>query len=111
MDGPEPRSGRLYARAGRSLARDRSMVRRDRGSVREGVADIRVRGEYVLRPQSRDGAGAPVSRGTDPGRSRSARRADVIILTSLRATGLSLIHISEPTRLGMISYAVFCLKK
>eukprot|EP00825_Cyclidium_porcatum_P001278 TRINITY_DN10583_c0_g1_i2.p2 TRINITY_DN10583_c0_g1~~TRINITY_DN10583_c0_g1_i2.p2 ORF type:complete len:204 (-),score=40.22 TRINITY_DN10583_c0_g1_i2:35-646(-) len=27
------------------------------------------------------------------------------------ALGLSLIHISEPTRLGMISYAVFCLKK
>ena len=27
------------------------------------------------------------------------------------AEGLSLIHISEPTRLGMISYAVFCLKK
>src|SRR5450756_547660 len=25
------------------------------------------------------------------------------------ASGLSLIHISEPTRLGMISYAVFCL--
>src|SRR5659263_732695 len=28
-----------------------------------------------------------------------------------RAFTLSLIHISEPTRLGMISYAVFCLKK
>src|SRR5665648_1169785 len=27
----------------------------------------------------------------------------------LVAHGLSLIHISEPTRLGMISYAVFCL--
>src|SRR5450759_4751786 len=27
------------------------------------------------------------------------------------ALRLSLIHISEPTRLGMISYAVFCLKK
>src|SRR5450756_2765383 len=27
------------------------------------------------------------------------------------AHSLSLIHISEPTRLGMISYAVFCLKK
>src|SRR5450756_1117801 len=27
------------------------------------------------------------------------------------AAPLSLIHISEPTRLGMISYAVFCLKK
>src|SRR5450756_2736120 len=30
---------------------------------------------------------------------------------SLRVLDLSLIHISEPTRLGMISYAVFCLKK
>src|SRR5450756_1895913 len=28
-----------------------------------------------------------------------------------RIQDLSLIHISEPTRLGMISYAVFCLKK
>src|SRR5450756_2219766 len=28
-----------------------------------------------------------------------------------RCVELSLIHISEPTRLGMISYAVFCLKK
>src|SRR5450756_1298057 len=28
-----------------------------------------------------------------------------------RLLELSLIHISEPTRLGMISYAVFCLKK
>src|SRR5450756_190178 len=34
------------------------------------------------------------------------RRAQV--LTDME---LSLIHISEPTRLGMISYAVFCLKK
>ena len=28
--------------------------------------------------------------------------------TFLDAVALSLIHISEPTRLGMISYAVFC---
>src|SRR5450756_2240214 len=27
---------------------------------------------------------------------------------ALKEAGLSLIHISEPTRLGMISYAVFC---
>src|SRR5659263_714886 len=31
-------------------------------------------------------------------------------LTLHKARILSLIHISEPTRLGMISYAVFCLK-
>src|SRR5665648_197773 len=30
---------------------------------------------------------------------------------ALKLKYLSLIHISEPTRLGMISYAVFCLKK
>src|SRR5450756_2636098 len=42
----------------------------------------------------------------------------VLMLTARDATtdkvtglDLSLIHISEPTRLGMISYAVFCLKK
>src|SRR5450759_2926246 len=32
-------------------------------------------------------------------------------LLTARPLYLSLIHISEPTRLGMISYAVFCLKK
>src|SRR5450759_722921 len=31
-------------------------------------------------------------------------------LAPLSPLHLSLIHISEPTRLGMISYAVFCLK-
>src|SRR5450759_1457405 len=34
-----------------------------------------------------------------------------LIATKARRMVLSLIHISEPTRLGMISYAVFCLKK
>src|SRR5450756_2157433 len=33
------------------------------------------------------------------------------ILFRSQGANLSLIHISEPTRLGMISYAVFCLKK
>src|SRR5678815_4833537 len=32
-------------------------------------------------------------------------------LTSAQGDNLSLIHISEPTRLLSISYAVFCLKK
>src|SRR5450759_1493899 len=38
-----------------------------------------------------------------------ARNSDVFVAGVDLA--LSLIHISEPTRLGMISYAVFCLKK
>src|SRR5450756_3057611 len=33
------------------------------------------------------------------------------VIGVINVLGLSLIHISEPTRLGMISYAVFCLKK
>src|SRR5450759_873249 len=35
---------------------------------------------------------------------------DSLGLFQQRVIYLSLIHISEPTRLGMISYAVFCLK-
>src|SRR5659263_411380 len=37
--------------------------------------------------------------------------ADAEELARRQGLHLSLIHISEPTRLGMISYAVFCLKK
>ncbi|GAB5783243.1 hypothetical protein JMUB7526_28650 [Staphylococcus aureus] len=37
--------------------------------------------------------------------------AVAIIPATLLAQGLSLIHISEPTRHAQISYAVFCLKK
>src|SRR5450756_3013907 len=43
--------------------------------------------------------------------SRSSRTAKSHCGTSTSVPILSLIHISEPTRLGMISYAVFCLKK
>src|SRR5450756_2413256 len=51
---------------------------------------------------------------------RSAANVDFLTGTNLNEVRfwlitvpllLSLIHISEPTRLGMISYAVFCLKK
>ena len=35
----------------------------------------------------------------------------VLLVVATQAKGLSLIHISEPTRQAEISYAVFCLKK
>src|SRR5450759_5733746 len=38
-----------------------------------------------------------------------ATEYDAIVLDLMLPKRLSLIHISEPTRLGMISYAVFCL--
>src|SRR5450756_1822573 len=40
---------------------------------------------------------------------RSNHANNATILDDSTASPLSLIHISEPTRLGMISYAVFCL--
>src|SRR5450759_2264993 len=36
---------------------------------------------------------------------------NILASSNPKSMVLSLIHISEPTRLGMISYAVFCLKK
>src|SRR5450759_455162 len=41
-----------------------------------------------------------------------ADKANIVFIAKVTSIGdikeLSLIHISEPTRLGMISYAVFC---
>src|SRR5450756_591155 len=42
---------------------------------------------------------------------REISRWTAAMIASGDRMDLSLIHISEPTRLGMISYAVFCLKK
>src|SRR5678816_4852128 len=42
---------------------------------------------------------------------RSARRYQTTLENAYEELLLSLIHISEPTRLLSISYAVFCLKK
>src|SRR5428012_6257 len=64
-------------------SRTRSLLRRSRVKYRLKAANVGHRCEL------------------DPDRNRPTH-------LSLR---LSLIHISEPTRLGMISYAVFCLKK
>src|SRR5665648_850951 len=49
-------------------------------------------------------------------RGRSQRKPDRSRQAAPRPQGhrrwtLSLIHISEPTRLGMLSYAVFCFKE
>src|SRR5665648_1075680 len=50
--------------------------------------------------------------GIDISKQKSKELTDEMIRDSDNVInmGLSLIHISEPTRLGMISYAVFCLK-
>src|SRR5450756_3060066 len=85
-------------------------------------AGLKDGGSCTQRAWARSPRGSMADRKARSGSSTSARRRSwVICFGSLRmnrkpgavcsAHDLSLIHISEPTRLGMISYAVFCLKK
>src|SRR5450756_961859 len=86
------------------LISDEPFLDRDRFASlcgRTGLPDSQQRSTFRFR-NVRDGAERFI------GRSKSGEKPFARIYTRL---GLSLIHISEPTRLGMISYAVFCLKK
>src|SRR5450756_1666834 len=58
------------------------------------------------------GSSLLVAAGTGRARGMALDEHPQMLYRPLGSTGekLSLIHISEPTRLGMISYAVFCLK-
>src|SRR5428012_23765 len=60
--------------------------------------------------QSRSSAASDVYKRQAAGR-QGPRRPGEQIAVRAAFDVLSLIHISEPTRLGMISYAVFCWKK
>src|SRR5659263_262921 len=73
-----------------------------RGNVLPRVPGIRLR------------VSLPRGRGQARGRRKEDERDRLLRVGTDRDGGrmvrhLSLIHISEPTRLGMISYAVFCL--
>src|SRR5450756_471105 len=73
--------------------------------LQDGIDNLDVGLDAAVFPD--DGAALQVDVGIDNGVFADADgRLDI---GGLRV--LSLIHISEPTRLGMISYAVFCLKK
>ena len=74
-----------------------------RTGVRDGSAAHRFF-ETLLGTSSADAAAAMIQ-------SVSGETVVNAAWASNDALKLSLIHISEPTRLGMISYAVFCLKK
>src|SRR5450759_1988652 len=98
-----------------------------------GDGDLQRVGELLepYLPQTAAGAVTPAAVGQDQQRIRQRVASPTLLLPPQTDTldgkirgvvadahihkptveGLSLIHISEPTRLGMISYAVFCLKK
>src|SRR5450756_2977073 len=100
------------------------MIRRPPRAIQSrssAASDVYKRRTGDITPIS--GTGRPPRRGTDPPLRRAVYHG-YGIATPIRHIdracggvhpdvngGLSLIHISEPTRLGMISYAVFCLKK
>src|SRR5450756_2384034 len=90
---------------GKLTARERINVLFDEGTFFEFDAFVSPLQIPMSSKQSNFGDGVVVGRGLVQGRSVFAYAQDFTVL------GGSLIHISEPTRLGMISYAVFCLKK
>src|SRR5450756_1186439 len=102
------------------------VVRQTRARIVEGITDsagkIVSLFEYTSEIIRKGKAGKP----TEFGKMVKIQEAENQIITSYEVYSkrpadsnlliptieqLSLIHISEPTRLGMISYAVFCLKK
>src|SRR5450756_1325567 len=90
----------------RDLTSPRALVIRDGARKRIAGREV-VRGDaVVLAEGDRVPADAVLVQSHD-------LQIDESLLTgeSVPVRKLSLIHISEPTRLGMISYAVFCLKK
>src|SRR5660398_197085 len=92
MTGMTARSNPAPPTGGASLAPPRSTARR-------GIAHLRER-EHD-----------PLSSTNSAGISRKKRLGGLLPVFPYSARLLSLIHISEPTRLRRISYAVFCLKK
>ena len=81
-------------------------------SQREGLASLKKRskeGDLFILERDKTNKFAAVDQDTYLKMGEKHTHKDEVI--SQREAELSLIHISEPTRLGMISYAVFCLKK
>eukprot|EP00658_Telonema_sp_P-2_P083570 TRINITY_DN9094_c0_g1_i1.p1 TRINITY_DN9094_c0_g1~~TRINITY_DN9094_c0_g1_i1.p1 ORF type:complete len:167 (+),score=26.40 TRINITY_DN9094_c0_g1_i1:128-628(+) len=73
-----------------------------------------VLGEVVGIPAATLNGANPFTWMTESGRRSDATQEEYVLHTedgSIYVLDLSLIHISEPTRLLSISYAVFCLKK
>src|SRR5450759_3537993 len=73
---------------------------------------VRTSSHQIFFTRMRIGWLSPTTASTPwPSGSGCAEPAEPNCIDSVSSMILSLIHISEPTRLGMISYAVFCLKK
>src|SRR5659263_7148 len=98
----------------------RSQTARSRASMLHDATTPRPAADAKSRPpdsqparieEAERAVGAPASLRRGPGRGLVPALDQVGEGVKARGVrGLSLIHISEPTRLGMISYAVFCLK-
>src|SRR5450756_2175323 len=72
------------------------------GSIEGGSAELRPGADFTITTEEAKGDSGRVSI-SYARLAGDLKPGDTVLM-------LSLIHISEPTRLGMISYAVFCLK-
>src|SRR5450756_2177202 len=89
--------------------------KKEKSRILNGFVDQSASQPFIRtqHPEGKGGAGKgsrPSSRGIGV-QGGGPPCAHGVLASFGQALWLSLIHISEPTRLGMISYAVFCLKK
>src|SRR5659263_401478 len=88
---------------GEEIPVDNGSIDRSRGFVDNVATPVDI-GFFDKSPGFVDNAAIPVDNGFID------RSHEFVAVETYKAISwLSLIHISEPTRLGMISYAVFCL--
>src|SRR5450756_435871 len=103
-DRPEPLELGEGDRHGRPLHAEAQ--RQELVGHHELIVEAEVAGGEEVASRAGDDVMMAIARGGD--RALPNDRGGMVMQASVQL--LSLIHISEPTRLGMISYAVFCLK-
>src|SRR5450756_109936 len=103
---PRPADRHRVAQSGRLLTHDSSDAAAGGGAQSQQTHETKATEASVSSLWSLPSPGSGIDVGARAARAGHALRPQEWV--KLR---LSLIHISEPTRLGMISYAVFCLKK
>src|SRR5665254_8240 len=93
------------------LAASRSRLQTHRQAIESDIVVLLLMRRPPRSTRVRSSAASDVYKRQPPVAAPCPPRYLVVEWTTVSTPKLSLIHISEPTRLLSISYAVFCLKK
>eukprot|EP00658_Telonema_sp_P-2_P025032 TRINITY_DN2007_c0_g1_i10.p1 TRINITY_DN2007_c0_g1~~TRINITY_DN2007_c0_g1_i10.p1 ORF type:complete len:165 (-),score=49.44 TRINITY_DN2007_c0_g1_i10:16-510(-) len=111
VDTPSTGSYASLLRAFAQVVAESNATNKDLGEVATIATAIDRICKFVIRVASTN-SGTEIANFINGGADGDVDRQDALLqIIAASAYTLSLIHISEPTRLLSISYAVFCLKK